>query len=142
MSDDNIMNQQQVAQAFRVDRTTVRAWTKRGLPFIQGDQGKENQYYSGLTMWWVLGDEFARNDGLEELSAIQKIIYARCMATEIHRKDGICTDEDMASEEIMIGMLSVIGVDPVDVVRDVSFVKGLISGRGQGKQRKRKRKKI
>lgn len=139
MSDDNTMNQQQIAQAFRVNRTTVRAWTKRGLPFIQGDQGKENKYHAGLTMWWVLGDEFARNDGLEELSAIQKIIYARCMATEIHRKDGISsTDEDMASEEIMIGMLSVIGVDPVDVVRNVGFVKGLMRGRSQDKQRKRK----
>ncbi|HGG6608018.1 TPA: hypothetical protein ACJG8M_002151 [Salmonella enterica subsp. diarizonae serovar 50:k:z] len=139
MNDDNIMNQQQVAQAFRVNRTTVRAWTKRGLPFIQGDQGKENQYYSGLTMWWVLGDEFARNDGLEELSAIQKIIYARCVATKIHHKDGLLDiNEDMASEEIMIGMLSVIGVNPVDVVRDVGFVKGLMCGRSQDKQRKRK----
>lgn len=39
MNDINIMNQQQIAQEFYVDRTTVRAWTKCGLPFIQGDQG-------------------------------------------------------------------------------------------------------
>lgn len=128
MSNQDILNQSQLAQAFSVNRTTVRAWTKRGLPFVQGDQGKENQYYHGITLWWMLGDEFAREDELL-LSPVQKIIYARYKATGIHRADGVLDgDEDMADDAAMIDMLSVIGVPAADVVRDVGFIRGLATG--------------
>ncbi|EBP3537082.1 terminase small subunit [Salmonella enterica subsp. enterica] len=137
MNDINIMNQQQIARAFRVDRTTVRAWTKRGLPFIQGDKGKENQYHHGITMWWMLGDEFARDRALN-LTAVQKIIYARHLATKIQP---IEPDEDMASEEVMLDMLSVIGIPHDDVIRDVGFIRGLVTSLQHKSDRKRSHKR-
>ena len=96
------LSQQEIADQFGVDRTTVRAWTKRGLPFIEGDKGKPGRYQLGHVLFWVRGQE-----GLKELG----------MTGELHPLDCI-----MHSREIM---LSMVGEEEDKQEYEKKFNKGL-----------------
>ena len=41
-------NQGEVAQAFGVDRSTIHAWQRRGLPYIDNGKGKPSAYVPPL----------------------------------------------------------------------------------------------
>lgn len=126
-------NQQRVAEALEVDRTTIRAWAKKGMPYIQGDRGKENIYHISTCMWWMLGKEFAEKRKIEGLTAVQQIIFARVIADEYDPGD------DLASEEWMSKILSNVGIGLDEVSREVAFVRGLMRGIILAKNNKRAR---
>lgn len=116
------MNQAELAKQLGVDRTTIGAWVKKGLPCIKGDQGKPHIFHFGCSLWWMLGKEFAEKRKITGLNAAQQIIFARAVADE--RDPG----DDLAGESWMIPMLSQVGIGREDIIREIGFVRGLMSG--------------
>ena len=49
-----IVNQNELAEMFGVDRTTITAYQREGMPYTKGGCGKENAYPVTLCMYWVI----------------------------------------------------------------------------------------
>lgn len=130
----NFMTQAELAGALGVDRTTVGTWTKKGLPFIKGDQGKPHTFHFPCSMWWMLGKDFTETRGISGLTAVQQIIFAREIADEMDPGD------DMAGEHWMVPMLGEIGIPEATVVKEIAYVKGLMAGMKTSIRRRKKRK--
>ena len=58
-----------------VDRTTVRHYTKYGMPHMAGGRGKENQYIVPLCINWIAGYQSARENGLPMMNTLELILY-------------------------------------------------------------------
>jgi len=116
------LNQTELAEKLGVDRTTIGAWVKKGLPCVKGGQGKSHTFHFGCSLWWMLGKEFAEKRKITGLSAVQQIIFARAEADELDPGD------DLAGEAWMIPMLSQVGIEHDEIIREIGFVKGLMSG--------------
>lgn len=130
----DFMTQAELAGALGVDRTTVGTWTKKGLPFIKGDQGKPHTFHFPCSMWWMLGKDFTERRGISGLTAVQQIIFARAIADEMDPGD------DMAGEHWMVPMLGEIGIPEAMVVKETAYVKGLMAGMKTSIRRRKKRK--
>jgi len=130
----DFMTQAELAGALGVDRTTVGTWTKKGLPFIKGDQGKPHTFHFPCSMWWMLGKDFTETRGISGLTAVQQIIFARAVADEIDPGD------DMAGEHWMVPMLGEIGVPEAMVVKEIAYVQGLMAGMKTSIRRRKKKK--
>lgn len=130
----DFMTQAELAGALGVDRTTVGTWTKKGLPFIKGDQGKPHTFHFPCSMWWMLGKDFTETRGISGLTAVQQIIFARAIADEIDPGD------DMAGEEWMIPMLAEIGIPESTVISEIAYVRGVMAGVKISGQKRKKRK--
>lgn len=128
----HFLSQVELADALGVDRTTIGAWTKKGLPFIKGDQGKPHMFHFSCSMWWMLGKEFAEHRNIFGLTAAQQIILARAVADETN------SDDDMAGERWMIPMLAEIGIPESTVIREVAYVRGMIIGIKSNNKRRKK----
>lgn len=130
----DFMTQAELANALGVDRTTIGTWTKKGLPFIKGDQGKSHTFHFACSMWWMLGKDFAEGRNVTDLNAVQQIIFAREIADEMDPGD------DMAGEHWMVPMLGEIGIPESTVVKEIAYVKGLMAGMKTSIRRRKKRK--
>lgn len=128
----HFLSQVELADALGVDRTTIGAWTKKGLPFIKGDQGKHHMFHFSCSMWWMLGKEFAERQNISGLTAVQQIIFARALSDESD------AGNDMASEHWMIPMLAEIGIPESTVIREVAYVRGMITGIKSNNKRRKK----
>lgn len=53
-------SQTDVANHFGVDRTTVRAWQQKGLPYTDNGKGKPATFSPSLTAKWRLGMEVGK----------------------------------------------------------------------------------
>ncbi len=51
-----------MAQAFGVDRSTIHAWQRRGLPYIDNGKGKPSAYVPPLVLRWCLAHDVAKDD--------------------------------------------------------------------------------
>ncbi|WHP31742.1 hypothetical protein QMG90_01980 [Trabulsiella odontotermitis] len=128
------INQAELADALGVDRTTIGTWTKKGLPFIRGDQGKPHSFHFGCSMWWMLGKEFAERRCIPGLNAVQQIILARIIS------EGLSPDECMADEECVISLLAKIGIPESTVIIESAYVRGLLAGDRIAVERRNKKK--
>ncbi|AYN28651.1 hypothetical protein D8682_17715 [Buttiauxella sp. 3AFRM03] len=121
MNSTFLVSQQELADNFGVDRTTIRAWTKQGLPCIEGDRGKSHQYHPGITMWWRVGAQYAEKMKLRNLTGVQCIAlgreYADIDATE-HNIDDFVT------------YIAGIGIGEVEAYAGFYFARGIAAGRG------------
>ncbi|MFP1495490.1 hypothetical protein ACLB1Q_33190 [Escherichia coli] len=54
------VSQQEIAERFQVNRTTIRAWTKQGMPYLNADRGKSGGYHIGHTLLWSSGKSHFR----------------------------------------------------------------------------------
>ncbi|MCY1696637.1 hypothetical protein OVA10_00755 [Lelliottia sp. SL45] len=120
MSQNFLVSQQELADNFNVNRTTVRAWTKNGLPYIPGDQGKSHQYHPGITMWWRVGTMRAEKMYLPDLTAAQRIALAREYGEvdESHNVDAF------------VCYLAKVGIDENEARSAFIFAQGIVAGRG------------
>lgn len=71
------VSQQEIAEHFKVNRTTIRSWTKAGLPYLEADRGKSSGYHIGHTLWWVLGRERFKAMEYSGATALETIMFAR-----------------------------------------------------------------
>ncbi|EDT6432566.1 hypothetical protein WP66_002797 [Salmonella enterica subsp. enterica] len=71
------VSQQEIAEHFKVNRTTIRAWTKSGLPYLEADRGKPAGYHIGHTLWWFLGRERFKAMEYSGATALETIMLAR-----------------------------------------------------------------
>lgn len=55
--DVNNVSQSAIAEFFGVDRTTVRAWQKKGLPHINNGKGKSLTFVGPLAVRWRIGQK-------------------------------------------------------------------------------------
>lgn len=115
-----LVSQQELATIFGVNRTTVRAWTKQGLPCLEGDKGKPHMYHPGIAMWWRKGRQYAGVLCTSELSALQQIALARAYIED----DEITTDSDAFA-----GYLAQMGIDDKAARDAFAFAQGVVSGR-------------
>ncbi len=98
MSISNEVNQQEAAKMFRVDRTSIHAWQKLGMPFISNGKGKPNSYKVGVVIHWRHGRDCFDNlikwgkVNKHEVSVARCLVLGRIMATE--------PDENVTKEDI------------------------------------------
>jgi hypothetical protein len=74
-TDPPTANQADLAKMIGVDRTTVRNYTKAGLPFVPGGRGKQNRYVIPVAINWVSGYQAARENGLPMMSPLELILF-------------------------------------------------------------------
>lgn len=80
---DFFVSQQEIAEHFKVNRTTIRAWTKAGLPYLEADRGKPAGYHIGHTLWWFTGRKhFEDMECSGKATALETIMFARLLANE------------------------------------------------------------
>ncbi|EAW2930792.1 hypothetical protein FEF61_22690 [Salmonella enterica] len=87
------VSQQEIAEHFKVNRTTIRAWTKSGLPYLEADRGKPAGYHIGHTLWWFLGRERFKAMEYSGATALETIMLARL---DLNEKTG--EEADMESK--------------------------------------------
>lgn len=123
---DFFVNQQEIAEHFGVNRTTVRAWTKRGLPYLEADQGKPGRYHIGHTLWWVLGGNHLERIGFKEsVSGLDRIMLARIMSNE---RDGFLPGDE--KDTGFDKNLEVYGYAPEEIAAARNRMAGFLLGRG------------
>lgn len=81
---DFFVSQQDIAEHFGVNRTTIRIWTKQGMPYLEADRGKPGGYHIGHVLWWIMGKRRFEEIGFRgETSALEKIMFARLISSEL-----------------------------------------------------------
>ena|ERR1700722_2784500 len=73
-------SQQQVAELMGVDRTTVRAWTKSGMPFINHGPGKSSEYDTSIVLYWYASVIQRNSRPLPDMSPCRRLAVARALA--------------------------------------------------------------
>ena len=113
------VSQHELAGLFNVNRTTVRAWTNQGLPYIKCDQGKPHQYHPGIAMWWRKGMRCAELMRLEGLTASQCIALARVYSEDVEGDVGRFVD-----------YLALVNIPEHEACGAFHFAAGLSAGHG------------
>lgn len=115
------VSQQEVAEHFKVNRTTIRAWTKAGLPYLDADRGKPAGYHIGHTLWWVMGGERFKVIEYSGATALERIMFARMDLNE-----GTGEEADMESK--FDKGLEVYGFSPEEIAAARHAMKGFRRG--------------
>ena len=116
-TDPPTCNQSDLAEMIRVDRTTVRNYTKAGLPFIAGSRGKENRYIIPLCINWVAGYQTARENGLPMMNALELILLGY---TTAYRNDA----SSRAYYAAAAGVAELAGATPAEFEQAIGFLRG------------------
>ncbi|HCM1954419.1 TPA: hypothetical protein N3A08_003511 [Salmonella enterica subsp. salamae serovar 9,46:z4,z24:z39:z42] len=111
------VSQQEIAEHFKVNRTTIRAWTKVGLPYLEADRGKPAGYHIGHTLWWGLGRERFKAMEYSGATALETIMFARL---DLNEKTG--EEADMKSK--FNEGLEVYGFSPEEIAAARHAMKG------------------
>jgi phage terminase Nu1 subunit (DNA packaging protein) len=67
-------NQADLAELIGVDRTTIRAYAKAGMPCTPKTKGRENNYVIPLCVNWVAGYQAARENGLPMMNTLELVL--------------------------------------------------------------------
>lgn len=70
-------SQQEVAQFMDVDRTTIRAWTKGGMPYKAGGRGATGEYDAGIVFYWWASLIHRNKYTLPKMSPCRQLAVAR-----------------------------------------------------------------
>ena len=109
-------NQADLAQMVGVDRTTVRNYTKAGLPFVPGGRGKENRYIVPLCIHWIAGYQAARANGLPMMQPLELILFGYSTA---FRNASLHEYRSAAA-----GIAEKAGATPAEFEQAVGFLRG------------------
>ncbi len=119
MGKPNEVNQQEAARMFDVDRTSINAWQKLGMPFISNGKGKPNTYKVGVSIHWRHGRDCFENlikwgkVNKGEVSLARCLVLGRIMATEpgeiVTKEDirlvfKICQDAKIGKNEAFLAL--------------------------------------
>ncbi|HCN6359533.1 TPA: hypothetical protein N6Z78_005456 [Escherichia coli] len=117
------VSQQEIAEHFKVNRTTIRAWTKQGMPYLNADRGKSGGYHIGHTLFWYSGKSHLQTIGYHvETSALEKIMFARLLSSE---RDEYSSEE---TEQRFDEGLHIYGYSPEDVSKARNKMAGFLAG--------------
>ena len=113
-------NQTDIAEFLNVHRTTIREFTRLGMPVVvSGRKGKENLYDVGVCICWFSGHENAKQLQIN-LSSLDKILWA----SEIGRGDA-------SLGAFRRSQLTAKNIERLKSTRDdVSFSIGFLAGAG------------
>ena len=73
-ADPPTANQADLAEMFGVDRTTIRAYVKSGMPCTLKTTGREDQYIIPLCVNWAAGYQTARENSLPMMNTLELIL--------------------------------------------------------------------
>jgi hypothetical protein len=77
------LNQASAAATMQVDRTTIRAWAKAGMPYTPPDErGKEGSYRHGVLLYWSMWRAMRDRLKLADLRPLQALAVARASVIE------------------------------------------------------------
>ncbi|MEN0581912.1 hypothetical protein AAIG39_23345 [Phytobacter palmae] len=117
------VSQQEVAEHFGVNRTTIRAWTKQGMPYLEADRGKPGGYHIGHVMWWCMGKDRFEEIGHEgKTSTLEKIMFARLASSELNGAYGEEFERKFDDD------LLIYGYSPEDVNMARNKMAGFLAG--------------
>lgn len=117
------VSQQEIAEHFKVNRTTIRAWTKLGMPYLDADRGKSGGYHIGHTLLWCTGkSHLEAMEYHRETSALEKIMLARLISSE---RDEYYSEE---TEQRFDNGLLIYGYSPEDVSKARNKMAGFLAG--------------
>jgi hypothetical protein len=123
MSDIDFRNlsQTQIAQLVEVDRTTVRAWTKQGMPFKKpASKGATGSYCFSVCVHWLAGHLFNQRSALKDLkfSPLEKVAVgwlAGSGLTSLKKED----------EEAYLSMMAAADTGREQALRHLEFARGV-----------------
>ncbi|ENM1233000.1 hypothetical protein AB6R86_004623 [Salmonella enterica] len=115
------VSQQEIAEHFKVNRTTIRAWTKSGLPYLEADRGKPAGYHIGHTLWWFLGRERFKAMEYSGATALETIMLARL---DVNEKMG----EEADMESKFDKELEIYGFSPEEIAAARHAMNGFLRG--------------
>ena len=69
------VDQGAIASILEVDRSSILAFQKRGMPYKAGAVGESNSYDIGLVCYWFSGNKIAMRRQIR-LTALEKILLA------------------------------------------------------------------
>lgn len=116
LNDMPVVDQTTLANILGVDRTTVRAYTQIGMPFIPGGRGESHQFQVPLCLHWYVGYSSARKHKLPEMTPLQYMLYG---LTGALRDSTYSVWKRNANK-----LAEALGTQPGDVEEAVGFLRG------------------
>ncbi|SEO92479.1 hypothetical protein [Aquisalimonas asiatica] len=69
------LNQHELAELLDVDRTTIGAFQRRGMPYRSQGRGRPNLYDGPVCMHWFYGSERAKAAGVDDLPPAGVVVW-------------------------------------------------------------------
>jgi DNA-binding XRE family transcriptional regulator len=76
------MSQAEVAGLLGVDRTTIGAWGRAGMPFDPRGRGKESSYSPSIAIFWQVWQTLRREFRLKDCSPVKALAVALVFAAD------------------------------------------------------------
>jgi hypothetical protein len=110
------VNATELAELIGKDPSTIRAWTRRGMPCIQKPRkGTEGRFSVAVAVHWHLGDHWARKSRVT-LTAPQKLAVGYALG-------------DKADRQLFADLVEESGLE-ADPGELLGFAQGLLAGNG------------
>ena len=109
-------NQSDLAELIGVDRTTIRAYAKAGMPCTPKTKGRENNYCVPLCVHWACGYQAARANSLPMMQPLELILFGYSGAFRN------ASYQEYRSEAAGIAELA--GATPAEFEQAVGFLRG------------------
>jgi phage terminase Nu1 subunit (DNA packaging protein) len=114
------LSQAELSQLLGVDRTTIRSWTRHGLPYREPEtKGGKGSYCASICIHWRAGHKFAEARGVE-ISPLHKVAIGWYAGND---RDTL-TKEDSAA---YLDMMASAGVSGERALRYLEFARGALS---------------
>jgi phage terminase Nu1 subunit (DNA packaging protein) len=115
------LSQTELAQLVGIDRTTVRSWTQRGMPYRKPTgKGQPASYSSAICIHWRAGHKFSEQPTMAslELSPLQKTAIGWLAGNAAH-----ISAED---EKLFVGMMAGAGLKREQALRHLEYARGIL----------------
>jgi phage terminase Nu1 subunit (DNA packaging protein) len=76
------MSQAEIAGLFRVDRTTVSAWGRAGMPYKPSGRGSESGYNPSIVIYWRVWQDLRREFRLKDCEPVKALAVALVFAAD------------------------------------------------------------
>lgn len=118
---DNL-SQGELAKLIEVDRATIHAWGREGMPYKKPSRkGEKGAYSLSACIHWRAGHDLSRRRGLRdiELTPLQKVALGWILGNGTTN----FRDDDIAA---FSNMLEGIGIERETALRDLDFARGVV----------------
>jgi hypothetical protein len=115
------MTQSDLAGLLGIDRTTVRSWTQRGMPYKKPPaKGMPASYCASVCLHWRIGHKYSEQPTMAslELSPLQKVAIGWLAGNTVH-----ISAED---EKLFVGMMATAGLKREQAVRHLEYARGVL----------------
>jgi hypothetical protein len=115
------LSQADLSKLLGIDRTTVRSWTRQGMPYAKPKtRGGKGRYCASICIHWRAGHQFNERSALKDLqfSPLEKVAIGWLAGSGLNS----ITKED---EEAYLSMMAAADTGREQALRHLEFARGV-----------------